>query len=932
MDNLRINTPVCFFIFKRPDTTQRVFERIRQAQPPKLLVIADGPRTEAAGELEKCQAGRAIIKQVDWDCEVLTNYSETNLGCRKRISSGLDWVFNQVEEAIILEDDCLPDITFFRFCEELLEKYRHHEQIMAIAGDNFQYNQQKTPYRYYFSRYAHSWGWATWKRSWQHYDREMKLWPQVKAENCLQDILEDDLAIRCWSNVFQQVYDERLDTWDYPWQLSCWIRRGLTILPNINLVSNIGFEAEGTHTKGKNPLANLPTKMMSFPLKHPPFILRNTQADNFTEKQLFSGQIQATDPNHAPLNLIEEGVNKLNENQNGEALTLFQEAIAQYPDVPHLNYGKALALARLGYPRQAVDSLKSLLDIVPSHKKAQLLLGELRAGTVGQLMEQATAALQSGQVNEAFHWLNQAKSCKQPIIGLDYLRAACFLQMNQPAAALEALYEELRYFPNNLEAKECRQELISAYPELVTGTIEDAEFQALYQRIRPYTMLSEARLYSLFSLVKQICLANISGNIVECGVAGGGSTALMAAVIQRYSKQQRYLYAFDSFEGMPLPTDADQFNQIPADATGWGTGTCAAPESSVREICTQLGVWQIVQTVKGYFEHTLPTVRNAIGMIAFLHMDGDWYESTKNILDNLYDRVVNHGVIQVDDYGHWSGCRQAIHEFESQRQIHFDIKPIDSTGVWFSCPDKFPLNPILEPDLVQEFYQDDPVAHDIESQMSQNERFQLYYILRKLLPEISAPLRFVEIGSYAGSSLFLTCRTLDRMAVDFHGFTVEPGGTPAFYELLPKLADRVTHLREFSHQAVSELAQIFESDGNFPLFIFIDGDHSYQGVRQDILDYFPLLAPGGIMAFHDYLPAMNDENREGILFHHGDKEPGIRQACEEIMENIYGCEAIDIFLLYPTDPTQTQAHLPIIPGVFSTIRVYRKSTNKPVGD
>lgn len=929
MDNLKIKTPVCFFIFKRPDTTQRVFERIRQAQPPKLLVIADGPRTEVSGESEKCQAARAIIKQVDWDCEVLTNYSEINLGCRKRISSGLDWVFNQVEAAIILEDDCLPNPTFFRFCEELLEKYRHNEQIMAIAGDNFQFDQPKTPYSYYFSRYAHSWGWATWQRAWQYYDREMKLWPQVKAENYLQDIFENDLAIRCWSNVFQQVYDGHLDTWDYPWQLSCWVRNGLTILPNINLVSNIGFEAEGTHTKGENPLANLPNYNMSFPLKHPPFIIRNSQADNFTEKHLFSGQIKAMNRQFENLNLIEQAISTLNQNNNLEALTLFQQAIAQYPDVPHLKYGQALALVRLGYPHKAVDSLKSLLDIVPTHKKAQLLLEELRPGTVGKLMQQATAALQSGQIHEAFHWLNQAKSYKQPLIGLDYLRAVCFLQMNQPAAALEALHEELRYFPNNLEAKEYREGLISAYPELLHGTIEDAEFQALYQRIRPYTMLSEARLYSLFCLVKQICLANISGNIVECGVAGGGSTALMAAVIQRYSKQQRYLYAFDSFEGMPTPTDADQFNHIPADATGWGTGTCAAPESSVREICTQLGVWHIVQTVKGYFEHTLPTVRNAIGMIAFLHLDGDWYQSTKTILENLYDRVVNHGVIQVDDYGHWSGCRQAIHEFESQRQIHFDIQPIDSTGVWFSCPDKFPLNPILvtQLDLVREFAQDDPVAHNITSQMSQNERFQLYYILRKLLPKTSAPLRFVEIGSYAGSSLFLTYRTLHRMGIDFHGFTVEPEGTPEFYKLLPKLQDRVTHLKEFSHQAVSELAQIFESDGNFPLFIFIDGDHSYQGVRQDILDYFPLLAPGGIMVFHDYLPAMNDENKDAILFHHGGQEPGIRQACEELMEKLYGCEPIDIPLLYPTDPTQTQAHLPIIPGVFSTIRVYRKSNN-----
>jgi predicted O-methyltransferase YrrM len=128
----------------------------------------------------------------------------------------------------------------------------------------------------------------------------------------------------------------------------------------------------------------------------------------------------------------------------------------------------------------------------------------------------------------------------------------------------------------------------------------------------------------------------------------------------------------------------------------------------------------------------------------------------------------------------------------------------------------------------------------------------------------------------------------------------------------------------FSHQAAPQLQQLFERDGNFPPFIFIDGDHSYKGVRQDIIDYFPLLAPGGIMVFHDYLPPLNDENREGILFHHAGNEPGIRQACEELMENTYGCEVLDIPLLYPTDPTQSQAHLPIIPRVFSTIRAYRK--------
>jgi hypothetical protein len=159
-----VNTPIAFFIFNRPDTTARVFEAIRQAQPSKLLVVADGPRSTRPGEAEKCAATRAIIDQVDWECEVLTNYSDVNLGCRHRVSSGLDWVFEQVEEAIILEDDCLPHPTFFRFCEELLEWYRHDHRIVAISGDNFQNGHQSGEFSYYFSRYVHIWGWATWRR------------------------------------------------------------------------------------------------------------------------------------------------------------------------------------------------------------------------------------------------------------------------------------------------------------------------------------------------------------------------------------------------------------------------------------------------------------------------------------------------------------------------------------------------------------------------------------------------------------------------------------------------------------------------------------------------------------------------------------------------------------------------------------------------
>lgn len=284
-----IKTPVVLLIFNRPDTTEKVFKTIRQAKPSKLLVVADGARSDRPCEAEKCYATRKIIDRVDWDCEVLTNYSEVNLGCKVRVSTGLDWVFNQVEEAIILEDDCLPHSSFFRFCEELLDYYRDDRRIMVISGDNFQLGRKRTNYSYYFSRYNHCWGWATWKRAWQHYDIDMKLWQQIREDDWLKFILEEPHTAKYWQKIFQNVYEEKVNSWAFRWTFACWLQSGLTVLPNVNLVSNIGFGTEGTHTtKTKNIFANLPVEEIDFPLQHPPFVIRDAQADRFTQKYNYS--------------------------------------------------------------------------------------------------------------------------------------------------------------------------------------------------------------------------------------------------------------------------------------------------------------------------------------------------------------------------------------------------------------------------------------------------------------------------------------------------------------------------------------------------------------------------------------------------------------------------------------------------------------------
>ena len=286
----QLETPVALIIFNRPQTTERVFKAIRQAKPPKLLAIADGPRAACPGEAEKCAAARAILNRVDWDCEVLTNFSDINLGLKKRVDSGLTWVFDMVESAIVLEDDCLPHPTFFRFCEELLERYRNNPEIMMISGNNFQFGRSSTEDSYYFSRYNLIWGWATWRRAWQLYDPTMSRWPELRESNWLEDILQESDAIKYWANIFKVNY-ETLENWDYAWVFTSWLYNGLTILPDVNLVCNIGFGAEATHTKTASIFANIPTEAMAFPLHHPASIQRHELADDFTEKVVFSGNL-----------------------------------------------------------------------------------------------------------------------------------------------------------------------------------------------------------------------------------------------------------------------------------------------------------------------------------------------------------------------------------------------------------------------------------------------------------------------------------------------------------------------------------------------------------------------------------------------------------------------------------------------------------------
>ena len=289
MSEFKLTTPVAFIIFNRPDTTERVFAEIAKAKPTKLLVVADGARTDKAGEAEKVAATRASIDRVDWDCEVLINYSDINMGCKRRVSSGIDWVFEQVEECIVLEDDCLPDPTFFRFCQELLERYRNDQRIGMISGDNFQFGNRRNDDSYYFSKYVHIWGWATWRDRWQSsYDVEIKKWPAIRDGGWLEDILGNKKEAASWKGVFERTYKGEIDTWDFQWVFANWLEGRINVMPSVNLISNIGFGADATHTVGDSNVANLPVDKIIFPMKHPVGVFRNLQADLFTFQQSFN--------------------------------------------------------------------------------------------------------------------------------------------------------------------------------------------------------------------------------------------------------------------------------------------------------------------------------------------------------------------------------------------------------------------------------------------------------------------------------------------------------------------------------------------------------------------------------------------------------------------------------------------------------------------
>ena len=288
MGSNNFEIPILFLVFNRPELTLKVFNRIKEIKPKKLYVACDGPRN-TDNEMQIVSQVRKITNHVTWDCNLKKLYRNHNLGCKNAVSGAIDWLFENEDKGIILEDDCLPNNDFFYFCEKLLLKYEKNTRISMITGNNFQDGKVRGNGSYYFSGYNHIWGWATWKRVWNYYDKNMSFWPEWSKSNDWKEKFPDLLERIFWKRNFDSVYRNSIDTWDY--QLLAMLKRigGLCITPNTNLVSNIGFGKDATHTRDeKSKNANLPTSKIS-KLKHPESIKINLDADKYEFEHHYLG-------------------------------------------------------------------------------------------------------------------------------------------------------------------------------------------------------------------------------------------------------------------------------------------------------------------------------------------------------------------------------------------------------------------------------------------------------------------------------------------------------------------------------------------------------------------------------------------------------------------------------------------------------------------
>lgn len=628
--------------------------------------------------------------------------------------------------------------------------------------------------------------------------------------------------------------------------------------------------------------------------------------------------------------LLDRAVEALNANAIERAMALITEAARHGDPIRDLQHVRALCLISRGDLPAARQALEAELASFPDNPEAKEILGQVineqKNGVNGGpgavdpnavyvSLNQAVELLKSGKPIEAMRLADEAAKSGVFVPGMHYLHVVCLNIVGRHEEALEAARAELAANPGHQDARIELHRLTQAlkrakpaplHPEQrsYSSALDRAAMKSIQNAghnfsYRGVPMIKNPFDYALYPL---LLWKHKPGTIIEIGSKSGGSALWFGDTCDNF-RLDCHVYSIDIVRVDSVSHPRVTF----LEGNGRDLGSVLTPEF-LKSVKRPLLVIEDA-------DHTYET---SGAVLKFFH---------EHLAPSDYI-VIEDGIISdlENDAACNSGPHRAIKEHVALHPGEYEIDQdlADFFGYNFTwCSNGFlrkkpyALNQSIEKSAIREFNEDDPAGRGQESQMSINERFQLYHVVRKYLagrPELS----FIEIGSHAGASLALQYNALKRISPRVEGYSIEPNGEPGFYEILPKLPE-IKHIKAFSGQAVSQLPPGKQFD-----LIMVDGDHTYQGVKEDILNYYPILKPGGLMVFHDFLPALDDRNRDAIFYHHGGKEPGIRQACLELMEKEYRCQPIELPLIYPDDPTQTQAHLPVIPGVFSTIRAYRK--------
>ena len=633
--------------------------------------------------------------------------------------------------------------------------------------------------------------------------------------------------------------------------------------------------------------------------------------------------------------IIDLAVQQLELNNSDQALALIQSVPHSVSSDRNLEFVRAMCFMRLGRMTDARTALERELDKFPDNVQARDLLSQVATDNspmtqtidvndINKDLQSAVEYFQSGKPIESMRILERINKLNLEIPGFHYLRTVTLNAVGRHEEALEAAKLELKLNPAHDAARAEFEHLSRALekntppslnPEqrsynstIPLGTLNSIQNACHNYKYRGVPMIKNPFDFAIYPLL----LWDVKPRtIVEIGSKDGGSAIWFGDLMDNFGIDG-HVYSLD----VVRVTTASHKRVTFLEANG-------------REL---------EKTLTEEFINSLPRPLLVIE-------DADHtYETSSAVLKFFHSYlrgeeyiVIEHGIISDlnQDPTTNSGPHRAIKEFIANNPGVYDSqsKYSDFFGynyTWgtngFLKKKKYPLNRQIEKTLIREFNEDDPAPLGVESQMCVNERFQLYLSIRRHL-ERKPFYTFIEVGSYSGASFKLVHSAFQRLGSQTCGYSVEPGGTQQFYEIISTLPN-VEHLRMYSDKAAPLLGERLRAAGIKADFIMIDGDHSYEGVRNDILNYYPLLENGGLIVFHDYLPELTGENREAIMFHHGGNEPGIRQACQELMERQYKSELIELPLLYPTDPTQTQPHLPVIPGVMSTIRAYRKSEQK----